>query len=94
MERRFPVCTDKDGRLAHGSIVKRQMKEHGVNFHSFRHTHATICAENGAPPKGLAGQFGHKTTNLKENLYTHETQRIQQETMAVFECALSSQAQK
>lgn len=85
MQRRELVCTKANGHsVSHGS-VKVYLCNHGVNFHSFRHTHATICAENGAPMKGLAGRLGHKNTSLTANLYTHETDKMQKETVAAFE---------
>lgn len=78
------VCTYRDGKLLHRCDVIHSMRVHGLNFHSLRHTHATICAENGAPAKGLAGRLGHSDTRITENLYTHETRLMQEETLAAF----------
>ncbi len=84
IERRELVCTKDNGHSVPHGTVKIYLSKHGVNFHSFRHTHATICAENGAPMKGLAGRLGHKNTNLTANLYTHETDRMQRQTVDAF----------
>jgi integrase len=85
MERRFLVCTTENGKAINASTLERAMRMHGTNFHSFRHTHATLCAESGAPAKGLAGRLGHSNTAITENLYTHETERLQESTLNAFE---------
>ena len=79
------VCTNENGKTVCRNTFVYQLHIRGINSHSFRHTHATVCAENGAPPKGLAGRLGHSTTNITENLYTHETEEIQKSTLEAFE---------
>ena len=83
LTRRPLVCTQENGKAIPHDTLRRELNRFGVN--SLRHTHATICAENGAPPKGLAGRLGHKNIAITENLYTHETKRMQRETIAAFE---------
>ena len=84
MTQRQMVCTNKRGMVVRRDTVMRCLRSNGLNFHSFRHTHATLCAENGAPAKGLADRLGHSNTNLTENLYTHTTDKIQKETLSAF----------
>ena len=57
----------------------------GLNAHSFRHTHITQLIENGAIPKGVAGRVGHANTQITQNLYTHNTLKLQEETLAIFD---------
>lgn len=45
----------------------------------FRHIHATQLIENGAPAKGVAGRLGHADTQITQNLYTHNTLKLQEE---------------
>ena len=85
MLRRPMVCTQENGKLVRLSTFLSALSQHGVNTHSFRHTHATLCAENGAPPKGLAGRLGHSNTAITENLYTHETDSMKETTLQAFE---------
>lgn len=87
MTRRALVCTYPNGKHVQRTSLVLFMTSHGLNFHSLRHTHATICAEYGAPPKGLAGRLGHSNTQITENLYTHETRRMQDETLRAFTMA-------
>lgn len=85
MKRRHLLCTQENGSaVAHSSFISA-LQAQGINSHSLRHTHATLCAENGAPAKGLAGRMGHKTTAITEDLYTHETELMQQNTLDAFE---------
>lgn len=85
LERRPLVCTRANGMAVLQNSVCVSLEKCGINAHSLRHTHATICAEHGAPPKGLAGRLGHHSATLTENLYTHETERMQRDTIAAFE---------
>ena len=82
--RRELVCTHDNGKRVSHDTLKVGLRKYGVNSHSLRHTHATICAENGAPLKGLAGRLGHSTINLTANLYTHETEKMKSEVLAAF----------
>lgn len=41
--------------------------------HTFRHTFATRCLENGVAPKVIQGYLGHATLNMTMNLYVHVT---------------------
>lgn len=84
MTRRAILCTAKNGKAFSRMSLMAALRERGLNTHSFRHTHATICAENGAPPKGIAGRLGHANTAITENLYTHETEKMQLDTIAAF----------
>ena len=66
------------------------MQKAGINAHSFRHTHATTLIENGATPKGVAGRLGHSNTAITQNLYTHSTQKLQEDTATIFEKTLQT----
>ena len=83
--RRELVCTHGNGKRVPHDTLRAGLRQHGVNSHSLRHTHATLCAENGAPIKGLAGRLGHTNISITANLYTHETEKMQSEVLAAFE---------
>lgn len=74
------VCTRPIGSHITTQAITYTMRKHGINFHSFRHTHATLLMENMASPKSVAARLGHKNTNITENLYTHVTKEMQQQT--------------
>ena len=60
-------------------------QKNGLNAHSFRHTHATMLIEAGAVAKGVAGRLGHSDATITQNLYTHNTANLQQETAKIFD---------
>ena len=59
-------------------------KRNGLNAHSFRHTHATILIESGATPRGVASSLGHVDATITQNLYTHNTRKLQEDTASIF----------
>ena len=62
----------------------------GLNAHSFRHTHTTQLIENGAPVKAVAERLGHADATITQNLYTHNTQKLQEEAAAIFDKTLQT----
>ena len=74
------VCTRPNGSYILPPTIIAAMRKHGINFHSFRHTHATLLMENMASPKSVAARLGHKNTSITEDLYTHVTKEMQQQT--------------
>lgn len=74
------VCTRPNGSYILPQTISEAMRKHGINFHSFRHTHATQLIENKATPKSVAARLGHKSTSITEDLYTHVTKEMQQQT--------------
>ncbi len=48
-----------------------------IRFHSFRHTHATILAENDLGAKKIQVRLGHASAAFTLNKYTHNSARMQ-----------------
>ena len=78
------ICAHNDGRPLLANRIIVLLKKEGLNAHSFRHTHATQLIESGAPAKGVAGRLGHASTLITQNLYTHNTLKLQVETAQFF----------
>ena len=78
------VCIDESGRAVRKSRILNYFTRKGINAHSFRHTHATTLIENGATPKCVAGRLGHSNTLITQNLYTHNTKKLQEDTVEIF----------
>ena len=78
------VCTDESGRAVRKLRMSNFFTRKGLNAHSFRHTHATTLIENGATAKGVAGRLGHSSTLITQNLYTHNTKKLQEDTVEIF----------
>lgn len=79
------VITRHDGRLIHHNALCKHLRSIGLNSHSFRHTHATLLIENGATAKDVAARLGHSKTDITQNLYTHDTENMQKQTVAILE---------
>ena len=50
--------------------------------HTFRHTFATRCFENGMLPKTLQELLGHNSLEMTMDLYTHVTEEMKQKEAA------------
>ena len=84
------VCTFREGRAVLKYHITQTLTNENLNAHSFRHTHATVLIENGATPKGVAGRLGHSNAVITQNLYTHNTRKLQDDTLAIFEKTLQT----
>lgn len=78
------VCTRDDGRIVLRSRFMGFLGSESLNAHSFRHTHATQLIECGADPNGVAGRLGHSGTNITQDLYIHNTVKLQEKTAEIF----------
>lgn len=78
------VCIKPNGGLVLRSTIISRLQAEGLNAHSFRHTHATQLIESGAKPKGVAARLGHTNALITQNLYTHNTRKLQEETLEIF----------
>lgn len=52
------------------------MKYPEFDYHSLRHTHATMLAEADAPPKYVQERLGHKGIDVTMKIYQHLTKRM------------------
>ena len=86
------ICTYTDGRRVLKNRFSRVLQKEGLNAHSFRHTHTTQLVENGAPIKAVAGRLGHSNTQITQNLYTRNTEKLQETAAAIFTQILQTNA--
>ena len=78
------ICTQNNGRIFFKTAFTKVLFKEGLNAHSFRHTHTTVLIENGAPAKAVAGRLGHADATITQNLYTHNTLKLQEEAAVIF----------
>lgn len=89
------LCVDHDGSqittdsFKYCSRVIHHELKLDFDFHSLRHTHATIMAENGANPKALQMRMGHEKIETTLQTYIHKTKSMEDESVELFERALA-----
>lgn len=72
------ICRREDGSyisprtLQHtSSVIHKQLEFKEFDFHSLRHTHATMLIEKGAPPIYTKNRLGHKNLDTTLNIYAN-----------------------
>lgn len=80
------VCVRENGEYYNSrnmqytsQIIHQQLNIPGFDYHSLRHTHATMLFDAGAPLKYIQYRLGHKNIDITLNVYQHftESSRIQ-----------------
>lgn len=54
-------------------MIKKDLGIDNFNFHSLRHTHATMLIEAGANIKDVSLRLGHSIIETTLQIYTHQT---------------------
>ena len=70
------------GRVIHGHTSTPVISEKW-DFHSMRHTHTTILLEAGVNIKEVQHRLGHKDIQTTLNIYTHLTQKMQDDAVDI-----------
>ncbi len=81
------VCVTPSSCKYSGSKLREVLKI-DFNFHSLRHTHATLLLESGAKPKDIQARLGHSRISITLDTYSHLTEKMQNETVDIFERAM------
>ena len=92
------VCTKADGSILSPDsykyvcrVVHRELHM-PFNFHSLRHTHATMLIAAGANIKDVQERLGHADIETTMNKYVHNTEDIKKATADLFEQIIRKQA--
>ncbi|WP_353180461.1 tyrosine-type recombinase/integrase [Delftia acidovorans] len=59
------------------------------NYHSLRHTHATMLIEQKVPVKTVQKRLGHSRASVTEDRYVHLTQKMAREAADIFDSIAS-----
>ena len=59
-------------------VIHNNLKIKDFDYHSLRHTHATVLLENNAPLKYIQARLGHKKIDVTLNVYQHLTDNLRQ----------------
>ena len=89
------VCTKQNGKQVTTSVIKYLSRivnyELGIkfNFHSLRHTHATMLLAAGANIKDIQKRLRHSRLSTTMDTYSHVTKELSTSTVNIFESLLS-----
>ena len=85
------ICVRADGSMLTSDSFKYVCRvcrhELGIpfNYHSLRHTHATMLIEGGADVKDVQERLGHADIQTTMNRYVHDTEIMKERTVEIFE---------
>ena len=86
------VCKKENGEHYTPGVIKYQTRELisnklGIdsNYHSLRHTHATMLIEKGTPIKTVQRRLGHSRSAITEDRYVHLTRKMARDAADIFD---------
>ena len=64
-------------------VIHHELGYKDFDFHSFRHTHASMLAENDVPAKYLQLRLGHQNLEITMRYYLHLTEKMQEKGLDI-----------
>lgn len=64
-------------------IIHYKLEFKEFDYHSLRHTHATMLLSAGANVKAVQERLGHKKVDITLDTYTHVTKEMREETIKI-----------
>lgn len=90
------VCRAENGEVVNSTmfrhlcfVVNKQLNI-DFEFHSLRHTHATMLIESGANMKDVQVRLGHSRLSTTMDTYSHVTEKMSRASVDIFEGAIKS----
>lgn len=85
------VCITENGQYTStdsfkycSRIIHREMQL-AFDYHSLRHTHATMLIEAGANVKNVQARLGHTSITTTLQTYVHDTEKLGEQSVELFE---------
>ncbi|MBP3604756.1 MAG: site-specific integrase [Lachnospiraceae bacterium] len=73
-------------------IIHHKLGMDKFDYHSLRHTHATMLIEAGVSPKTVQERLGHASIQTTFDKYVHNTKDMEHEAVDAFDTALKAKA--
>ena len=93
LQRIHMVCIDGSGQYTStdsfkycSRVIHKELLL-AFDYHSLRHTHATILIENGADVKDVQTRLGHTNIETTLQTYVHDTEKMVERSVELFEQA-------
>lgn len=89
------VCTSKKGKMvqpesfAYCTKVAREKLSVNFDYHSLRHTHATMLSQAGVNIRTIQERLGHSNIETTLRVYSHVTEEMKNDAADVFEKAVN-----
>lgn len=93
------VCINENGEYTstdsfkYCSRVIHNKLRLAFDYHSLRHTHATLLIENGANVKDVQERLGHQNIETTLQTYVHNTEKMRTDSVDIFELVTSTSVQ-
>ena len=85
------ICVAENGQYTspdsfkYCSRVIHSEMQLAFDYHSLRHTHATMLIEAGAHVKNVQARLGHTNIETTLQTYVHDTEKMGEQSVALFE---------
>lgn len=85
------ICIKENGKPVTPNSIKwsaskiKKALNIEFNFHSLRHTHATMLLEDGVKPKIVQERLGHSHISTIMDKYVHVSKKMKKDTVDIFE---------
>lgn len=80
-----PTILEYVTHVVHGVVSKIDYVDKDWDFHSLRHTHASMCIAAGMNPVSVQKRLGHKSLDTTYRYYVHETSTEVTESKGILE---------
>lgn len=85
------ICINKNGQYTStdsfkfcSRVIHRELHI-AFDYHSLRHTHATLLIEAGADVKNVQARLGHSNIQTTLQTYVHNTEKMEERSVTLFE---------
>lgn len=91
LERVWLICVNKNGQYTSTDTFKYCSRvihneiHLAFDYHSLRHTHATLLIESGANIKNVQTRLGHTNITTTLQTYVHDTEKMSEQSVDLFE---------
>ena len=84
ISRYFTQYTSTDSFKYCSRVIHNELQL-AFDYHSLRHTHATMLIEAGANVKNVQARLGHSNIQTTLQTYVHDTEKMAEQSVEIFE---------